>query len=126
VGNTVLLEGTLVASGAWYELSSPAFSKFIADAVKDGKEQITLVAKGKDATPGNRAWISGKEWRASSLIINYEPQVEAPVFNPKPGEFIASVEVEIQTATPNATLYYTTDGTEPTDASESYTWVKSR
>jgi len=121
VGNTVLLEGSLVATGAWYELSSPAFSKFIADAVKDGKEQITLVAKGKDATPGNRAWISGKEWRASSLIINYEPQVEAPVFNPKPGEFIAKVDVEIQTATPNATIYYTTDGTEPTDASEKYT-----
>ncbi|WP_372948819.1 DNRLRE domain-containing protein [Mariniphaga sp.] len=121
VGNSVLLEGSLVATGAWYELSSPAFSKFIADAVKDGKEQITLVAKGKDATPGNRAWISGKEWRASSLIINYEPQVEAPVFNPKPGEFIASVDVEIQTATPNATIFYTTDGTEPSDASTEYT-----
>lgn len=121
VGNAVLLEGTLKTSGSWYELSSPAFSKFIADAVKDGKEQITLVAKGKDATPGNRAWISGKEWRASSLIINYEPQVEAPVFNPRPGEFISKVDVEIQIATPNATIYYTTDGTEPTEDSDQYT-----
>ena len=121
VSSTVLLEGTLVSSGSWYELSSPEFSEYIADAVDEGKQQITLVAKGTGETPGNRAWISGKEWNGSSLIINYEPQVEAPTFNPVPGEYIAEVEVEIMTATPNATIYYTTDGTEPTDASMEYT-----
>ncbi len=121
VSNNVLLEGTLVDGGAWYELSSPAFSEYIAEAVEDGKQQITLVAKGAEETPGNRAWISGKEWNGSSLIINYEPQVEAPVFNPAPDEFIAEVEVGITTATPNAAIYYTTDGTEPTDASTEYT-----
>jgi hypothetical protein len=120
VANSVLLEGTLVSTGTWYELSSPAFSEFIIAAVEDGKQQITLVAKGKTATPGNRAWISGKEWRASSLLINYEPQVEAPAFNPKPGEYIATVDVEITSATPDAAIYYTIDGTQPTDASNAY------
>jgi hypothetical protein len=119
--NTALLEGTLVPTGNWYELSSPAFSEYIITAVKEGKQQITLVAKGKTATPGKRAWIAGKEWRASSLLLNYEPQVEDPVFNPLPGEFIATVDVEIKTATPNAAIYYTTDGTEPTEASLAYT-----
>ncbi len=120
VENTVLLEGTLMASGSWYELSSPAFNQYIITAIKEGKQQITLVAKGKAKTPGNRAWISGKEWRASSIFLNYEPQVEPPVLSPVPGEYISSVEVEIKDATPNASIYYTLDGSEPTDASTMY------
>ena len=121
VSSEILLEGSLKTSGAWYELSSPKFSEYVINAIADGDDYITLVAKGKTATPGNRAWISGKEWRASSLLINYEPQVEAPVFNPAPGEFISMVEVEMRINTPNAVIYYTTDGSEPSDASMMYT-----
>ncbi len=120
VESTVLLEGTLATSGKWYELSSPAFNQYIINAVKEGKQQITLVAKGKVKTPGNRAWISGKEWRASSILLNYEPQVEPPVLTPVPGEYISSVQVEIKDATPNASIYYTLDGSEPSDASTMY------
>jgi hypothetical protein len=120
VEGNVLLEGKLATSGSWYELSSPAFNQYIVNAIKEGKEQVTLVAKGKAKTPGNRAWISGREWRASSILLNYEPQVEPPVLSPLPGEFISSVEVEIKDATPNASIYYTLDGTEPNDQSTMY------
>lgn len=121
VNSAVMLEGKLAKTGAWYELGSPDFNNYVKQAVKDGKKYITLVAKGKDKTPDNRAWFSGREWRASSLKLNYEPQAENPFFIPAAGEYIAEVEVEIRCNTPNATIYYTTDGTIPTDLSTKYT-----
>jgi len=121
VNTAVMLEGKLAKTGAWYELGSPEFNNYIKQAVKDGKKYVTLVAKGKDKTPDNRAWFSGREWRASSIKLNYEPQVETPLFNPAVGEYIAEVDVDIRCNTPNATIYYTTDGTVPTDQSTKYT-----
>jgi hypothetical protein len=119
--SVVMLEGKLAKTGAWYELGSPEFNSYIKQAVKDGKKYVTLVAKGKDKTPENRAWFSGREWRVSSIKLNYEPQVETPLFNPAVGEYIAEVEVDIRCNTPSSTIYYTTDGTVPTELSTKYT-----
>lgn len=50
-----------------------------------------------------------------------QTQAEAPVFSPKPGVYTDSVSVSISTDTAGASIYYTTDGSEPTEASLSYT-----
>ncbi|MDY6297624.1 MAG: BACON domain-containing carbohydrate-binding protein [Alloprevotella sp.] len=47
--------------------------------------------------------------------------VEAPTFSPAAGTYADAQSVTISTATDGATVYYTTDGTEPTDASTPYT-----
>lgn len=44
-----------------------------------------------------------------------------PTFNPAEGTFFNSVEVALACETEGATIYYTLDGTNPTDASTEYT-----
>jgi hypothetical protein len=48
-------------------------------------------------------------------------QVVIPSFNPPPGSYTSAQSVTISTTTPNATIYYTTNGTTPTTSSTKYT-----
>ncbi len=48
-------------------------------------------------------------------------QVEAPVFSHASGQLEEGTKVSITCATEGARIYYTTDGTEPTTASDEYT-----
>jgi hypothetical protein len=50
----------------------------------------------------------------------YVPTVGAPVFTPNGGVFDGSVSVAIRSPTPGARIHYTTDGSEPTEASQRY------
>ncbi|PTM20359.1 MAG: hypothetical protein DA446_03555, partial [Bacteroidetes bacterium] len=50
-----------------------------------------------------------------------EPIAETPVFDPAGGSFTDNVEVSITSGTAGATIYYTTDGTTPSDGSNEYT-----
>lgn len=54
-----------------------------------------------------------------SLIHN--AAVEAPTFTPAAGTYTSAQSVTISTETSDATIYYTTDGTEPTVESTEYT-----
>jgi len=47
--------------------------------------------------------------------------VEAPIFTPEAGTYTEAQSVTIACATDGVTIYYTTDGTEPTNASTQYT-----
>ena len=47
--------------------------------------------------------------------------VEAPVFTPAAGTYTEAQSVEITCGTENATIYYTIDGTDPTNESTEYT-----
>lgn len=58
-------------------------------------------------------------------IFNYvkDGDVVPPVADPPGGEFESTETVELSSATAGATIYYTLDGSEPTDASIEYTGV---
>ena len=49
------------------------------------------------------------------------PTVATPVFSMASGTYMEEIDVEISCATEGATIYYTTDGTDPTSASDVYT-----
>lgn len=48
-------------------------------------------------------------------------KIETPTFSPNGGNFISSQKVTIECETEGVTIYYTTDGTEPSEGSLEYT-----
>ena len=59
------------------------------------------------------------EFNAGSTIITHNPKLAAPTFNPEADTYYSAQSVDIS-ATNSATIYYTTDGTEPTTSSTVY------
>jgi hypothetical protein len=58
----------------------------------------------------------------SSETYTFINQVPTPTFNPVPGDYTSAQSVTIATDWPNATIYFTTDGTTPTaTAANQYT-----
>ncbi|HXN99563.1 MAG TPA: chitobiase/beta-hexosaminidase C-terminal domain-containing protein, partial [Candidatus Acidoferrales bacterium] len=56
-------------------------------------------------------------------LLSGEPQAAAPVFSPVGGSYSAGVQVTMGSSTPNASIFYTTDGSAPTSGSTMYTGV---
>src|SRR5204863_1995390 len=48
-------------------------------------------------------------------------QVPTPTFSPVPGDYTSAQSVTIATTWPSSTIYYTTDGSDPTTSSKVYT-----
>ena len=57
---------------------------------------------------------------ASSPVLLSASQLASPVFTPGAGTYTSSETVTISEASPGATIYYTTNGTTPTTASNVY------
>ncbi len=49
-----------------------------------------------------------------SIYTGLPPKVEQPTYTPTPGTYYDALDVTISSATPSASIYYTTDGTVPT------------
>ncbi|MFO7660366.1 MAG: chitobiase/beta-hexosaminidase C-terminal domain-containing protein [Candidatus Cloacimonadaceae bacterium] len=61
-------------------------------------------------------------WNASSpATAEYILKVRTPAFNPVPGNYGAPLDVTITCATPDVSIYYTTNGDTPTNSSTPYT-----
>ncbi|HEY1483511.1 MAG TPA: chitobiase/beta-hexosaminidase C-terminal domain-containing protein [Candidatus Acidoferrum sp.] len=56
----------------------------------------------------------------SSATYTLLTQAAIPTFNPTPGSYTSVQSVTISTSTPNATIFYTTDGSTPTTSSSKY------
>jgi len=68
------------------------------------------------ATVKAKAFVTG--WTASSAAAaTYTINVADPVMNPAGGKWYTQHTISVTTATPGATMYYTTDGSEPTTGS---------
>lgn len=59
--------------------------------------------------------------KSETLELNYDFKAATPYFSPESGIFEAMPEVTLRSATINAIIRYTTDGTEPTASSTAYT-----
>ncbi|NCC74690.1 MAG: hypothetical protein EOM06_15015, partial [Sphingobacteriia bacterium] len=60
--------------------------------------------------------VDNVSWTAGSLTT-----VSTPVFSVIPGNYFTPFNLEISCITPNSTIYFTTDGTDPNQSSTIYT-----
>lgn len=60
-------------------------------------------------------------WNASGIVTaNYTLKVNPPVFSPGSATFNTTQKITITSSTPNAVIFFTTDGSEPTQDSDVY------
>lgn len=132
--------GTIYVKGyvsTAYNPSSNSQTYFISDDGSTNKQFEAYSGKGisgADITDANKVsvgdWIvacgtaknySGTtpEFVAGSTIITHNPKLAAPTFSPEAGTYYSAQSVAIS-ATNSATIYYTTDGTDPDENSDEY------
>ncbi len=109
-----------VTESAFHELSGPELTNFVKTAISQGHEHISFVIHGRDNTPGSNVWISDQGWQPARLFLDYRQIVAAPAIITPAGDYVPEVTVEIVPQTPGSTIYYTLDGTEPTEESLLY------
>ena len=89
------------------------------DYTFEGGAQGSIVVTIKKPSKATKALYCKK------IIVTYDetanPSCSAPTFSPASGIYTSAQTVTITTATDGATIYYTTDGTDPTEASAPYT-----
>ncbi len=108
----------------WHQFATPELTDFINTQIAEGKGSVTFVVKGLDETTDSRVWISSQEWAAPKLTFYYggSADIGLPEFDPAPGIFAPpSVDVTLTSSTEDASIYYTLDGSIPTEASDLYT-----
>lgn len=89
--------------------------------------EVTPTVSGKNVTwtLNNATEFTFKpsaQTRANSIKINYSASsssCKTPTFSPAAGKYTSAQDVTISTTTDGATIYYTTDGTNPTTSSSS-------
>ncbi|MCB0588259.1 MAG: DNRLRE domain-containing protein [Phaeodactylibacter sp.] len=119
VAGSQLLEYNVTES-ADHELSSPALTAFVKQAISQGNDYVSFAVKGRDDTPGSNVWISDQGWRPARLFLDYRQITAAPAFLTPEGDYIPEVTVEIAAQTPGSQIYYTLDGSEPSESSNLY------
>ncbi len=89
--------------------SSPTYSTPIAITADTTIKAIAVKEGMDDSSVGTANY---------TIVL---PKVANPVFTPSAGEVTSGTEVTISCATSGATIYYTTDGSTPTEDSTEYT-----
>ena len=103
------------------------------------KTEVTLSGDNEFIPSNGSEWASGAFYKfvfnftitaTSNKFVQFEAlkfyrtpsadQVATPTFSPAAGTYVGSQEVTIKTTTEGATIYYTTDGTDPTTDSSVY------
>ena len=109
-----------VTESAFHDISGPEVTDFIKNAISQGHEYVSFVVRGRDNTPGSNVWVSDQGWQPARLFLDYRQIVAAPAIITPAGDYIPEVTVEIVPQTPGSTIYYTVDGSEPTEESLLY------
>jgi len=66
------------------------------------------------------SWTASRNFTASGGSLSVSDTVSAPAFSPLGGTYFSGQEISISSTTSGASIYYTTDGTDPTGSSILY------
>ncbi len=110
----------IAANGETVVLSAPA--GYPLDVFDTGVQRpgVTSGRKGGDAS-GTRYFFTASSRGAANPAPAAQSYAAAPTFSVPGGVQEQAVTVQMHSATPDATIYYTTDGSAPTTASARYT-----
>ena len=111
-----------------FDCNSNSYATALGNSISGSATSSDKVTVELDGTSNSFtiANLSGGQVRMDALTVTYTAagagQVSKPVTPTLTagGNFVGSIEVEISCATEGAEIYYTTDGTEPTEDSEAY------
>jgi hypothetical protein len=93
-----------------------------ASNLTDGRDTLGPAVKFVVPVVTNgKVYVGAQEEVDVFGLLSGVNQVATPTFNPPAGSYSGSTTVTISTTTPNAAIYYTTDGTAPSTASTLYT-----
>lgn len=84
------------------------------DAFTNVSFTITATAETPDG-------IQTRARQSDAFYVTSAGQTAAPIISPGSGTYENVVTISMSTASPDSTIYYTLDGTEPSDASTQYT-----
>ncbi len=82
---------------------------------------ISNLLANLDESSNIRLFVVDENDVTISNVIDLGEKVDAPASNPEPGTYKEAQSVALYTLTSDASIYYTTDGTEPTEESTKYT-----
>ena len=109
-------------SGSYATALKNSISTSVTTSVSSDKVTVTLDGSSNSFTIASLT----AQVRLDALTVTYVAASEGEVSKPMTpsltagGNFVGSKEVEISCATEGVAIYYTTDGTEPTEDSEAY------
>ena len=128
-GATTVGTASTNAAGIYYFAGIPSASSYTLTGSKSGYASASITkATGTSVSTdefntGFVATSSGNVWGANITLASGAPPTATPTFSPPAGSYSSAQSVTIADSSPNATIYYTTNGTTPTIASTPYTGV---
>ncbi len=84
------------------------------------KDSLKISASKLVKARAYKQGLSPSEIGSAAYTIDIAGTVEAPSFNPGGGNYIGSQTIRLQSGTPSASIYFTTDGTTPSESSSLY------
>ena len=123
LSNYVQYQGTLTVSGTYYNITSIDGATTAKGSISYPTSTDFASLNGKVVTvTGYYVGVSSSQYYNTMIgsIEEVITSVAAPTFNPVAGAYTGTQSVTISCETEGSTIYYTTDGTTPTNESTQY------
>ena len=119
----LIMERTPVSTGEKTLSTSPiSLFQLLPDTVSSQNSGISSsLPTSNGVTSSSSTTTSATSNSTTSSSKNQPSQVATPTITPNGGVYSGTVPVTLQTSTPGASIYYTTDGQSPTQSSPLYT-----
>ena len=115
-GGTVTLASPFKGETLLHLLVQPQRSSLVANSTTIAPASTTVTASGS----GTLSSTTTLAPTSTTTTNSKKNTVNAPAITPDGGAFAGSMSVSVTDATPGATIYYTVDGSSPTQSSTKY------
>jgi hypothetical protein len=114
---TITIAESIPGSTIYYSATGPVSTNGFVPYT--GPLQITTAGVESIEAYATETGYQQTQYVSANFTVNL-PVAATPVFSPVPGAYTSSQTVTISDTTAGATIYYTTDGSQPTSASTVY------